>query len=356
MDGVPWVTQPPVEPGGTFLYEFTPKDAGTYWFHPHLRSPEQVERGLFGLLIVEDPEPPPYSREVVWVLDDWRLGPDGQIDPHFVTPHDLAHDGRWGDVVTVNGRTDTTLEVHPGERLRLRLLDAANGRVFLPRLPGLDAQVIAVDGKYVAAPFALTHFEMAPGNRLDLDVRVPAALAGTTVELRDGYARPERVLARIRVLDEVVPTPGFPSPARAFVPAWKRAGEVAPALEFVLDSKAGGEYGMQWTLNGKAHTHHDHGQGERLDHDVWAKIRFTNVSSRLHPMHIHGQFFKLLTRDGKPVVERFWRDTVLAHPRETIEIGLVPLDAGRWMLHCHILEHAEAGMMTLLEVRPRPAG
>src|SRR6185436_8633730 len=73
MDGVPHLTQPPVEPGGSFTYEFTPKDAGTFWFHPHVRSSEQVERGLYGVLIVEDPTPPPYARDVVWVLDDWLL-------------------------------------------------------------------------------------------------------------------------------------------------------------------------------------------------------------------------------------------------------------------------------------------
>ena len=121
MDGVPNMTQPPVPPGGTFVYEFTPKDAGTFWFHPHIRSSEQVERGLYGVLVVEDREPPPYTQDVVWVLDDWLLGPDGQIFDKFNTPHDLAHDGRWGNVITVNGRTDTSLHLGPDERIRLRL-------------------------------------------------------------------------------------------------------------------------------------------------------------------------------------------------------------------------------------------
>src|SRR5262249_6217913 len=71
MDGVPGVTQAPIQPGETFIYEFTPKDAGTFWFHPHLRSSEQIERGLFGALIVEDANPAPYSRDELWVLDDW---------------------------------------------------------------------------------------------------------------------------------------------------------------------------------------------------------------------------------------------------------------------------------------------
>ena len=137
MDGVPYVTQPPVEPGESFTYEFTPKDAGTFWFHPHVRSSEQVERGLYGVLVVEDREPPAFSRDVVWVLDDWLLGADGQIHEQFNTRHDLAHDGRWGNVATVNGAVKPVLAVRPGERLRLRLLNSANGRVFAPDFSGL---------------------------------------------------------------------------------------------------------------------------------------------------------------------------------------------------------------------------
>jgi FtsP/CotA-like multicopper oxidase with cupredoxin domain len=73
MDGVPHVTQPPIEPSATFVYDFAPKDAGTFWFHPHLRPSEQIERGLYGVLIVDEPEPPPYAEDVVWVLHDWLL-------------------------------------------------------------------------------------------------------------------------------------------------------------------------------------------------------------------------------------------------------------------------------------------
>jgi len=136
MDGVPYLTQPPVEPGQSFVYEFTPKDAGTFWFHPHLRSSEQVERGLYGVLIVEDAQPAPYARDLTWVLDDWLLdegggpGQERQIFAEFNTPHDLAHDGRWGNALTINGRTHQRLALRAGERVRLRLVNSANGRVF----------------------------------------------------------------------------------------------------------------------------------------------------------------------------------------------------------------------------------
>ena len=158
MDGVPNLTQPPVEPGATFVYEFTPKDAGTFWFHPHVRSSEQVERGLYGVLVVEDEKPAPYAQDVVWVLDDWLLDEQRQIFPAFNTMHDLMHDGRWGNEITVNGRTGQRLAVRAGERIRLRLLNSANGRVFNPDFGSLDVKVIAVDGLYLRQPIPYRGF------------------------------------------------------------------------------------------------------------------------------------------------------------------------------------------------------
>jgi FtsP/CotA-like multicopper oxidase with cupredoxin domain len=358
MDGSPGVTQPPVRPGETFVYEFVPKDAGTFWFHPHLRSSEQVERGLFGVLIVEDRAPPPYTRDVVWVLDDWRLGADGAIDPHFVTPHDLMHDGRWGNVVTVNGHVRETLEVRPGERIRLRLVNTANGRVFAPDFSALQAEVIAVDGMYAAHPLPPTGFEIAPGNRLDLDVTIPADAAGRTLAIVDRFTREPFPLAAIRVAGNPVPTPTFPSPAHAAVPAWKDALAVPPAHSFELQAQRGGPYGITWTLNGAAYVEpttagasdHSHHGSVPFARGRFQRVRFVNASYRLHPMHVHGMFFKVLARNGTPVDEPYWRDTTLVHGQETVDVGLVPLDPGKWMLHCHVLEHAEAGMMTTVEV------
>lgn len=349
MDGVPGVTQPPVEPGGRFVYEFTPKDAGTFWFHPHLRASEQVERGLAAVLVVEDAEPLPYDQDVVWVLDDWLIGRDAQIHPQFNTPHDLSHDGRWGNLVTVNGRSDTVLEARPGERIRLRLVNTANGRIFRPSLPpGLTAQIVAVDGMYAAKPIPYEGFELAPGNRIDLDIVVAPELRGQTLAVRDRFTRQPFELASIRVLDQPpVPTPAFPSPAAAALPDWSEALALEPDLTYVLDARRGGELGIEWTLNGKAH---GHDAPQRLAHGRFTRVRFANASYRLHPMHLHGQFFKVLARDGRPVDEPHWRDTVLVHPRETVDVALVALDDGPWMLHCHILEHAEAGMMTMIEV------
>jgi FtsP/CotA-like multicopper oxidase with cupredoxin domain len=349
MDGVPHMTQPPVAPGASFVYEFTPKDAGTFWFHPHVRSSEQVERGLYGLLIVEDKAPPPFTREVTWVLDDWMIV-NGQIHDKFNTLHDLAHDGRWGSTITVNGRTDEKLAVASGARVRLRLLNASNGRIYAPDFTGLDPKIIAVDGLYARAVTPLGRFELAPGNRLDLDITVPAG--GRSLIVTDRFV-PQRVnrLAEIEI-DGSVATPAFDVP-HTRVPAWTSALTMPVTHEFRLDARQGGAFGIEWTIDGVAFAGHEHAHHAALTlpRGKWARLRFVNASARLHPIHLHGMFFKLLARDSVPVDEPYFRDTVLVHPNERIDIGLVPLDAGSWMMHCHILEHAEAGMMTMIDVR-----
>jgi hypothetical protein len=130
MDGVPHLTQEPILPGTKFVYEFDCPDAGTFWYHPHANSAAQVGRGLYGALIVEEHEPPPVDREVVWVLDDWRLQNDGSIHPDFRNFHDITHAGRIGNTITLNGRVADTFPVQAGERIRLRLISVTNARVF----------------------------------------------------------------------------------------------------------------------------------------------------------------------------------------------------------------------------------
>lgn len=354
MDGVPHLTQPPVQPNATFVYEFTPKDAGTYWFHPHVRASEQVERGLYGVLIVEDAVPPPYSRDIVWVLDDWRLDPTGQIAAQFNTRHDLAMDGRWGNVITINSQTQTVLKVQPGERIRLRLLNTANGRIFKPNFGDLDATIIAVDGNYLRAPIAAnsTDFELAPGNRLDLDL-VFNRSTSAAMQLTDvlSPARPN-VLATFEFDGAPIAPPAFEAPRNAGVPHWSTALSAPSAHNFVLGARSGGVFGIEWTIDDQAFAGHQHTMAPlaTLPVHAFARLHFTNTSARTHPIHTHGMFFKLLARDGVTVDEPFFRDTIIVHPREELDIGVVPLDVGTWMMHCHILEHAEAGMMATIAV------
>src|SRR5918996_1725795 len=169
MDGVPHLTQRPIGPGETFVYAFDVPDAGTYWYHPHQRSFEQVGRGLYGPLIVEEREPIRVDRDVTWVLDDWRLLPDAQISDDFGGFMDASHNGRVGNTVTVNGRILETFPVRAGERIRLRLINAANARIFGLEFQGHRPIVLALDGQPVEPhePDA-GHIVLGPAMRADL--------------------------------------------------------------------------------------------------------------------------------------------------------------------------------------------
>jgi FtsP/CotA-like multicopper oxidase with cupredoxin domain len=353
MDGVPYITQKPVQPGETFVYEFTPRDAGTFWFHPHVRASEQVERGLYGVLVVEDPKPPPYSRELVWVVDDWLLK-DGAIYPQFNTRHDLAMDGRWGNAITINGRTDTLEKVQPGERVRIRMLNTSNGRVYAPDFGDLDAKIIAVDGLYVREPIPARGFELAPGNRIDVDVTFDKSAPEPFAVVDRFYAQRPNTLARFQVEGALVDSPHFVLPGGK-VPRWSDAVDAPIAHTYRLNAQSGGPFGISWTIDGVAFMNHEHAMpaSATLTRNKFARLHLTNESPRIHPIHTHGMFFRLLARNGVPVEEPFFRDTVLIHANEEIDVGVVPTDAGTWMMHCHILEHAEAGMMTTIDVVDR---
>jgi FtsP/CotA-like multicopper oxidase with cupredoxin domain len=149
MDGVPHLTQQPIEPGETFVYEFDVPDAGTYWYHPHQRSFEQVGRGLSGPLIVEEREPIQVDRDVTWVLEDWRLLRDAQISNDFGNMMDTGMSGRVGNTVTLNGRIPDIFSVRAGERLRLRVINVANARIFALEFQDHRPVVIALDGQPV---------------------------------------------------------------------------------------------------------------------------------------------------------------------------------------------------------------
>lgn len=351
MDGVPGVTQDPVEPGESFVYEFTPKDAGTFWFHPHVRTSEQMEKGLYGMIIVESSEEPSYSQDVLWVVDDWRLLRDNTLDERFNTGHDLVHDGRWGNLITVNGDINHTLKAKPGERIRLRLVNVSNGRVYKLDFDQLKASVIAVDGMLVKETFDANDFELAPGNRLDVDIIIPAESAGQSFSVLDTFilGRP-KTLGTIQIEGDAVDTPGFTTPTNSNLPDWVGGETLEPDKSYRLNVGGGGMgmMGITWAINGKAFPDYD---PLTLKEGEFQTIEFHNLSARLHPMHLHGQFFKVLSRNNKAVNEPYFRDTVLVHPREKVLVGIVPLDKGSWANHCHILEHAEAGMMSIVEVK-----
>lgn len=347
MDGVPGVNQEAIQPGQSFIYEFTPKDTGTYWYHPHVRGSEQVERGLYGTVIVSDPKAPSYPTDQVVVLDDITIIGD-EIYPEFNSGHDLSHDGRWGNLQLVNGKVDHLQEVKRGERLRLRYVNASNARVYTLNFGDLEANGFAVDGLLASEVFNAEGFVLAPGGRIDVDITIPLNTTKKTFYVFDTYTRNKRRLNRFKVLDEVAESTAFKTPTTSSSIDWSEARKLDASHTYILNSRRGRDaFAINWLIDGVTMKE---GKPISLKKDTLQRVVFANNSFRIHPMHLHGQFFKIIARNGMPVNEPYWRDTAFVSGQETVEIAILPLDEGEWANHCHILEHAESGMMTTFKV------
>jgi len=170
MDGVAGLTQEPVPPGETFEYRFAVPDAGTFWYHPHNRSWEQLARGLYGALIVEEHDAPQVDQDILMIADDWRLGENGAIDEaSFGSIRDRAHAGRLGNILAVNGKPIEEFAVRSGERIRLRLFNTCNARVLKLRFEDLEPQILAIDGQPVTTRTLENGIaSLAPAQRIDL--------------------------------------------------------------------------------------------------------------------------------------------------------------------------------------------
>jgi FtsP/CotA-like multicopper oxidase with cupredoxin domain len=366
MDGVPDLTQPLIMPGRSFIYEFDIPDAGTYWYHPHERSFEQVGRGMAGPLIVEERQPIRVDRDIAWVLDDWRLTDDAEIASDFGNMMDASHAGRLGNTVTINGAEPE----RAGERIRLRLINVANARIFGLEFECHQPQVVALDGQPVTEAHALPggRLVLAPAQRADL-VLDAAGRPGATFRVTDRfYPNQQYRLVDLAYSDEPpLRSSPFDAPVRLLAntqPEPDLATAVRHEIEFgggMMDPKmmrGGGMGGMMermrsghvWTVNGVSVTGHVHEPFLTLERGRTCILAMLNDTAWHHPMHLHGHVFRVLSRNGQPTTGRAWRDTVLMAPGERADIAFVADNPGDWMFHCHILEHQAAGMMGVIRV------
>jgi FtsP/CotA-like multicopper oxidase with cupredoxin domain len=366
MDGVPHLTQPPIALGGSFTYAFDLPDAGTFWYHPHARSFEQVGRGLSGPLIVEEPDPPRIDRDLVWVLGDWRLGADAQIGDDFGNLHDISHAGRLGNTVTINGKVPEDFPVRAGERLRLRLINVANARIFGLEFEGHEPQVIAIDGQPVEPHEPEGgRVVLGPGMRADLILDL-GGRPGERLTVVDGFDRGrayrlvdlaygEEPPLREGPLDAPVRLPANPLPEPDLAAAERHELRFAGGM---MGGMMGGmrgmremmRHGLAWTVNGIAASGHDHAPLLTLERDRSCVLTLVNDTAFHHPIHLHGHAFRVISRDGRPTRHREWQDTVLIAPRETVEVAFVADNPGKWMIHCHALEHQAGGMSGVIRV------
>ncbi|WP_282605662.1 multicopper oxidase family protein [Pelagibius sp. Alg239-R121] len=370
MDGVSGLTQDAVPPGGFFDYAFVAPDAGTYWYHSHNKSWEQMARGLYGPLIIEERNPPPVDREMVLVIDDWRLGEDGQIHTaSFGQMRDWSHGGRLGNWLTINGVSTPDLKVKRGERLRLRLINCANSRILNLKLGQLAPLLIALDGQPLAQPEEIgtsAVLTLAPAQRADLllDVTLePGEEAPLTeVSRKDGIVVGNFVSEGISASGQagrelpVLPSNRLPEPHLSDplkLDLVMEGGAMGGMRSAVFEGKSLSmrdlvARGQVWAFNGVA------GMTEnplaRIQAGRSVVLNIVNETAWPHAMHIHGHHFRAVARNGQPVDDGAWRDTELIGPDEAVTVAFVADNPGKWLIHCHMLEHQAAGMKTWFQV------
>lgn len=380
MDGVPGMTQDPIDAGQSFRYEFTVPDPGTYFYHPH--SGVQLDRGLYGVLVVDDPdEPGAYDAEWVVVLDDWvdgtgqtpdqvlaeleQSGGEGSMDDmHDMQGMDHGSMmggmgamqspllGGAGDVTyphfLVNGRmasSPVTLSATPGQRVRVRFVNAGSDTAFRVAVGGHRMTVTHSDG-FLVVPVPTDALLIGMGERFDVVLTVGD---GVFPLVASAEGKKGQGLAVIR-------TGSGPTP-NADVRVGRLSGQVllgtdlaapeASRLDRQTTSRrhelvlAGTMAPYRWTINGKAFPDTEPlsvVQGERV------RLRLVNQTMTFHPMHVHGHTFGLSQGGTR-------KDTVIVRPMQTVEVDLDADNPGQWATHCHNIYHAETGMMTTLSYR-----
>jgi FtsP/CotA-like multicopper oxidase with cupredoxin domain len=366
MDGVAGLTQDAVPPGATFEYDFEVPDAGTYWYHAHNRSWEQVARGLYGAIIVEEDEEfvAPNS-DLTLVLDDWLLDPQGKLDlTGLGSLGDWSHGGRLGNWLTVNGKSLPEIELKTGRYYRLRLINACNARTLELDIRALGAQILGYDGQAFSSPEepAKTPLSLAPAQRVDLLMHADKPLDRNLVEVSGGGSHSFATL-KITGNPSNGSVPGLLKSNRLPLPVLDTAQSVKlimsggamgrPADIYYKGKKLVGndfrKTGQLWAFNGIANLASEAlfsaARGETI------LLEIVNNTVFPHAMHVHGHHFQVLSTSNSSTTEGLpWRDTFLIDPEQSKQIAFVADNPGKWLLHCHMLEHAAAGMNTWFNV------
>ncbi|MDP4549615.1 multicopper oxidase family protein [Alkalihalobacillus macyae] len=379
QDGIPGVTQDAVLPGDTYVYEFVANDPGTYWYHSHQDGVNQIDKGLYGTLIVEPREGVNADKEYTLVLDEWESGSNLDSAKHTMSMEDvhgkdsddptgnmdemMGHDMRSYDLLTINGKTSESIEpieVKRGENVIVRFVNAGYiaHKMHIP----IDYRVTHVDGQKINKPKTQSPslLEVAPGERYDIEFTTNGGKGNFTIDshgeeegtnpLKIDFVYEEENSSKVAShQDNVDKVIGF-----------GQLGEKKDGA-FTLDDQFDVEYNMdlgvkmdhdsmemKWTINDEIFPNVP---PLKVNKDDKVKVTLTNYSEdkSVHPMHLHGHFFQILSKNGTklkgaPVI----KDTLNVKPGETYEVAFLADNPGNWLFHCHDLHHAATGMMSLV--------
>ena len=358
MDGVPDISQPEMKRGDTFTYDFIVRDAGLYWYHPHVMSAAQVGSGLYGALLVEDPaDGVGVTDEITMVLSDIGFDSKGVLESaDSGGPAGMVF-GREGNDILVNGKVMPTLRARSGAPQRWRIVNAAKSRYFLLDLEGQPFYVIGADGGLQETPETMETLLVTPGERVDVIV-TPRGSSGGTLTLRAQlynrgygsveYRNVEDVLTIAFSDQPTLPVQKLPAVHRD-IAAPKVAG--ATRVDVVLTlPPAGADGKSEFRVDGVPFWKAKPYLATVGETQLWT---VKNESKFAHPFHLHGFFFLPLDENLAPIHPMAWKDTLNVPIDGTIRF-LVVFDErpGMWMFHCHILDHADGGLMGHVHLGP----
>ncbi|TBR08528.1 MAG: multicopper oxidase family protein [Candidatus Nitrosotenuis sp.] len=409
FDGVPRVTQKAIRPGDTFVYRLDFPDPGVYWYHPHVREDFQQELGLYGNIIVEPSDPNYYNQvdgEETLILDDIRIaGVDVEAFSEDYVKRALM--GRLGNVMMINGEENYELGIDRGEKVRFYITDAANARTFNLSVEGQVMRLVGDDSGRYERDVSVNSIIISPGERRIVEIQFDKP---GKFNVTHRTPSSEYVMGSVEVSDtglnvgkkrSMSSPPDIKSSVYGFDGYLKKTPDIEIQLESELSgmmsrtggggtmahtmpdgsvmgsSMAMGESGpIEWEddmfmMNSMSNSENtrwvirDTKTGKKNDELVYGaavgdikKLRIYNDPNSMHPMqhplHLHGQRFLILSQDGVPNQNLAWKDTVLVPKGSTVDILVDFSNPGVWLLHCHIPEHMESGMMIKFSVSEKP--
>lgn len=351
-----------IEPGKSFAYGFTAAETGTYWYHSHYRPVlEQVDRGLYAPFIVKAPEDAAYSGDHVYVLDDWYLNAGGNRLAGTATG-DME---RYGNTETVNGKTGPAIEpliMRAGELHKLRFINASTAAVHTLFISGHTFRVTHTDGHALSEPYYTNTITLQPGERIDAELAasgepgsrymIESERSSLGIQIPIVY-KDEKVTA--------VPSPFIPPKPSTVLGQSGRKPDYVLELgsEMISSSHSSGGHGghgapvlsagsTRWTINGKAYPDTE---DIRIKVGQPVTVRFINKDVQPghtmdHPLHIHGTKFQVVSLNGSKPAREMWKDTINVPAGEYVDVAFTITNPGEWMLHCHIIDHEDGGMLT----------
>lgn len=368
MDGVPGLNQDAIKPGESFTYEFSADVPGTYWYHSHQEGAEQVDKGLYGALIVEPKDKAKPDKDFTLMLDEWTGNSSGMDMNSSNSKAKTAEEASAKEeedmstmynIYTVNGKSGKLIEplnVNKGDTVRLRFINSGY-RSHGIHIPGTDIKVVSTDGQDINGAQVIKDniVNISPGERYDVEFKVNGS-DNFYIDFHDNNKFNDQIKIPVNVIGG---SGKYIDEKNLSLQQFDLANYGIPLTNaYTLNQKYDKEYNidlgvslksgnLQYTINGETFSELP---PLKLKKDDIVKVTYTNKSNVDHPMHLHGHFFQVIAKNGESVKgAQMMKDTLMIKPNESYTIAFKADNPGNWVQHCHELHHAAAGMMQKIE-------